>query len=44
MDIEKTVWNIVTDPLKGMGYNLIRVKMIRSKKLQIMAERFSEKS
>ena len=44
MDIEKTVWNIVTDPLKGMGYNLIRVKMIRSKKLQIMAERFSDKS
>ena len=44
MDIEKTVWNILTDPLKGIGYNLIRVKMIGSKKLQIMAERFSDKS
>ena len=44
MDIEKTVWDILTDPLKGIGYNLIRVKMIGSKKLQIMAERFSDKS
>ena len=44
MDIETNVWKIMTDPLKGMGYNLIRVKMIGSKKLQIMAERFSDKS
>ena len=42
MDIEKTVWNILTDPLKGIGYNLIRVKMIGSKKLQIMAERSAD--
>ena len=42
MDIEKTVWNILTDPLKGIGYNLIRVKMIGSKKLQIMAERLTD--
>ena len=40
MDIEETVWNILTEPIKGLGYNLIRVKMIGSKKLQIMAERF----
>ena len=44
MDIEKTVWKILTEPMKGLGYNLIRVKMIGSKKLQIMAERFSDKS
>ena len=44
MDIEKTVWNILTDPIKGIGYNLIRVKLIGSKKLQIMAERLSDKS
>ena len=39
MDIEETVWNILTEPIKGLGYNLIRVKTIGSKKLQIMAER-----
>ena len=39
MDTEETVWNILTEPIKGLGYNLIRVKMIGSKKLQIMAER-----
>ena len=44
MDIEKTVWNILSEPMKGLGYNLLRVKMIGSKKLQIMAERFSDKS
>ena len=44
MDIEKTVWNILSEPIKGLGYNLLRVKMIGSKKLQIMAERFSDKS
>ena len=44
MDIEKTVWKILTEPMKGLGYNLIRVKMIGSKNLQIMAERFSDKS
>ena len=44
MDIEKNVWKILTDPLMGIGYNLIRVKMTGSKKLQIMAERFSDKS
>ena len=44
MDIETNVWKIMTDPLKGMGYNLIRVKMIGSKKLQIMAERLFDKS
>ena len=44
MDIEKTVWKILTEPMKGLGYNLIRVKMIGSKKLQIMAERLSDKS
>ena len=43
MDIEKTVWKILTEPMKGLGYNLIRVKMIGSKNLQIMAERFSDK-
>ena len=44
MDIEKTVWNILTEPMKGLGYNLLRVKMIGSNKLQIMAERLSDKS
>ena len=44
MDIEKTVWNILSEPMKGLGYNLLRVKMIGSKKLQIMAERLSDKS
>ena len=44
MDIEETVWNILAEAIKGLGYNLIRVKMIGSKKLQIMAERFSDKS
>ena len=44
MDIEKTVWNILTEPMKSLGYNLLRVKMIGSKKLQIMAERLSDKS
>lgn len=43
MDIEETVWNILTEPMKGLGYNLIRVKMIGAKKLQIMAERLSDK-
>ena len=43
MDIEETVWNILTEPIKGLGYNLIRVKTIGSKKLQIMAERLSDK-
>ena len=42
MDIEETVWNILTEPIKGLGYNLIRVKMIGSKKLQIMAERSTD--
>ena len=44
MDIEKTVWNILSEPIKGLGYNLLRVKMIGSKKLQIMAERLFDKS
>ena len=44
MDIEKTVWNILTEPMKSLGYNLLRVKMIGSKKLQIMAERLFDKS
>ena len=44
MDIEKTVWNILTEPIKGLGYNLLRVKMIGPKKLQIMAERLFDKS
>jgi ribosome maturation factor RimP len=44
MDIEKTVWNILSEPMKGLGYNLLRVKMIGSKKLQIMAERLFDKS
>ena len=43
MDIEETVWNILTEPIKGLGYNLIRVKTIGSKKLQIMAERLADK-
>ena len=43
MDIEETVWNILTEPIKSLGYNLIRVKMIGSNKLQIMAERLSDK-
>ena len=43
MDIEETVWNVLTEPIKGLGYNLIRVKMIGAKKLQIMAERLSDK-
>ena len=43
MDIEETVWNILTEPIKGLGYNLIRVKLIGSNKLQIMAERLSDK-
>ena len=42
MDIEETVWNFLTEPIKGLGYNLIRVKMIGSKKLQIMAERSTD--
>ena len=42
MDIEETVWNILTEPIKGLGYNLIRVKKIESKKLQIMAERSTD--
>jgi ribosome maturation factor RimP len=42
MDIEETVWNILTEPIKGLGYNLIRVKTIGSKKLQIMAERSTD--
>ena len=42
MDIEKNVWNILTDPIKGIGYNLIRVKTIGPKKLQIMAERSTD--
>ena len=44
MDIEKTVWNILYEPMNGLGYNLLRVKMIGSKKLQIMAERLFDKS
>ena len=44
MDIEKIVWKTLTDPIKGIGYNLVRVKMIGPKKLQIMAERSSDKS
>ena len=44
MNIEKTVWNILSEPMKGLGYNLLRVKMIGSKKLQIMAERLFDKS
>ena len=43
MDIEETVWNILTEPINGLGYNLIRVKTIGLKKLQIMAERSSDK-
>jgi ribosome maturation factor RimP len=43
MDTEETVWNILTEPIKSLGYNLIRVKMIGSNKLQIMAERLSDK-
>ena len=35
MDIEETVWNILTEPLKGLGYNLIRVKMIGSKNCKL---------
>jgi ribosome maturation factor RimP len=42
MDIEETVWNILTEPMKGLGYNLIRVKTIGPKKLQIMAERSAD--
>ena len=42
MDIEENVWNILTEPIKGLGYNLIRVKTIGSKKLQIMAERSTD--
>ena len=42
MDTEETVWNILTEPIKGLGYNLIRVKTIGSKKLQIMAERSTD--
>ena len=42
MDIEETVWNILAEPIKGLGYNLIRVKMIGSNKLQIMAERSTD--
>ena len=42
MDTEKIVWNILTEPIKSLGYNLIRVKMIGSNKLQIMAERSSD--
>ena len=42
MDIEETVWNILTEPIKGLGYNLIRVKAIGPKKLQIMAERSTD--
>ena len=43
MDTEETVWNILTEPMKSLGYSLIRVKMIGSNKLQIMAERLSDK-
>ena len=42
MDIEKTVWNILTEPIKGLGYNIIRVKTFGPKKLQIMAERLTD--
>ena len=35
MDIEKTINDILSDPLRGIGYNLIRTKMIGSNKLQI---------
>ena len=42
MDIEETVWNILTEPIKSLGYNLIRVKMNGSNKLQIMAERSTD--
>ena len=42
MDIEKTINHILTEPLRGIGYNLIRIKIIGSKKLQIMAERISD--
>ena len=42
MDIEKTINDILSEPLRGIGYNLIRAKMIGSKKLQIMAERISD--
>tara|TARA_B100001248_G_scaffold111254_1_gene83096 strand:- start:4013 stop:4489 length:477 start_codon:yes stop_codon:yes gene_type:complete len=44
MDIEKTINDILAEPLRGIGYNLIRIKMIGSKKLQIMAERISDNS
>ncbi len=44
MDIEKTIWNTLTEPIKGIGYNLIRIKMVGTKKLQIMAERSSDNS
>ena len=36
MDIEKIACDILTEPFKAIGYNLIRIKMIGSKKLQIM--------
>ena len=44
MDIEKTINDILAEPLRGIGYNLIRTKMIGSNKLQIMAERISDNS